>query len=131
MDFSERVKHGETYALHCDLLRLRREDPVFSRSYAGGIDGAVLSDGAFVLRFFAKDNAQDRLLLVNLGKDLSLSPAPEPLLAPPEGEEWRILWSSEHPRYGGQGVRPMRTDSEWVLTGHSALVLVSKSELGE
>ena len=37
-----------------------------------------------MLRFFG-DGGDDRLLLVNLGRDLHLDPAPEPLLAPPEG----------------------------------------------
>ena len=42
----------EAYALHLDLLRLRREDPVFRAQGGGGVDGAVLGPEAFVLRFF-------------------------------------------------------------------------------
>ncbi len=49
-----------------------------------GIDGAVLSPDAFVIRYFGMD-CDDRLLIVNFGRDLKLNPAPEPLLAPPEG----------------------------------------------
>src|SRR5262249_55239701 len=49
---SERETHGDTYRLHCDLLKLRREDPVISKVRAGGVDGAVLGPEAFVLRFF-------------------------------------------------------------------------------
>ena len=30
---------------------------------------------------------------------------PEPLLAPPEGHDWELLWSSEHPAYGGNGAQ--------------------------
>ena len=67
-----------------------------------GLDGAVLSPDAFVLRFFGEDG-DDRLLMVNLGIDLHLDPAPEPLLAPPADSEWRTLWSSEDPKYGGIG----------------------------
>jgi maltooligosyltrehalose trehalohydrolase len=35
-----------------------------------------------VLRFFAEDG-QDRLVIVNFGRDLQLEPIPESLLAPP------------------------------------------------
>ena len=60
-----------------------------------GVDGAVLGPEAFVLRFFGEqstegDGGADRLLLVNLGVDLDLDPAPEPLLAPPAGALWRV-----------------------------------------
>ena len=33
------------YALHCDLLRLRKEDAAFSGQHAGAFDGAVLGSG--------------------------------------------------------------------------------------
>lgn len=120
LDLSERERHSAIYEMHRDLLRLRREDAVFGGA-AGGRDGAVLGDDAFVLRFFGED-ADDRLLLVNLGLDLNLSPAPEPLIAPPEGMEWRVLWSSENPRYGGSGA-PLDTEEDWLLPGHAAVAL--------
>src|SRR5947199_4126206 len=100
LDFSERERHKEIYEMHRDLLRLRREDAVFSAQAPRGVDGAVLGPVAFVLRFFGVDG-DDRLLVVNLGLDLDLNPAPEPLLAPPEGMVWTTLWSSEDFRYGG------------------------------
>ena len=72
-----------------DLLRLRREDPVFHDQRAGRLDGAVLGAEAFVLRYFG-DDGDDRLLLVNFGPDLELSPAPEPLLSTsPIDRPWR------------------------------------------
>ena len=58
-----------------------------------------------VLRFFGGDH-DDRLLLVNLGRDVVMTVAPEPLLAPPPDRAWRVLWSSEDPRYGGSGIAP-------------------------
>ena len=74
------------------------------------MDGAVLSASSFVLRFFASEQdsledetAGDRLLIVNLGADVELSPAPEPLLAPPSGTAWKLVWSSDDPCYGGEG----------------------------
>jgi maltooligosyltrehalose trehalohydrolase len=122
LDFQERQRNAGSYALHRDLLRLRREDPVFRAQGAGTLDGAVLGPEAFVLRFFGVHN-NDRLLVVNLGSDLHLDPAPEPLLAPPEGMDWTILWSSEDPRYGGDGVTPLEDADNWHLPGHTATVL--------
>jgi hypothetical protein len=63
------------------------------------------------------------LLVVNLGSDLHPGPAPEPLLAPPEGMDWTILWSSEDPRYGGDGVTPLEDEANWHVPGHNATVL--------
>jgi maltooligosyltrehalose trehalohydrolase len=122
LDFSERQRHPDTYALHEDLLRLRREDPVFAAQRPGGLDGAVLGDGAFVLRFFGTDG-DDRLLLVNLGKDLHLEVVPEPLLAPQEGHTWSLLWSSDSPRYGAGATVPIETAEGWRLPGEAAVVL--------
>jgi maltooligosyltrehalose trehalohydrolase len=123
LDLSERESHGEVYALHCDLLRLRKEDATFSTQHAGAVDGAVLAAEAFLIRFFNEKNG-DRLLLVNLGADLHLQTAPEPLLAPPEAQRWEILWSSEHPRYGGSGTAALETDAGWRIPGHAAVVLL-------
>jgi maltooligosyltrehalose trehalohydrolase len=129
LDFSERETHSEIYALHRDLLRLRREDPVFANPRAGGLDGAVLGPEAFVLRFFSEDG-KDRLLLINLGLDLDLTPAPEPLLAPPGEADWSILWSSEAPCYGGGGTPPLPGEGSWRLLGHAAVVLQPKPRGG-
>ena len=123
LDFSERQRNRRTYDLHKDLLRLRREDPVFRAQTPGGVDGAVLADEAFVLRFFG-EAGDDRLLLVNFGADLHLDPAPEPLLAPPEGTAWQTLWSSEDPRYGGCGTPPLDSDENWRIPGHAAVACV-------
>jgi maltooligosyltrehalose trehalohydrolase len=82
----------------------------------------VLGPHACVLRFFADDGA-DRLLVVNLGTDLRLDPAPEPLLAPPEGGAWATLWTSEDHRYGGCGTPPPDTDDNWRIPGEAAVVL--------
>ncbi len=88
------------------------------------LEGAVLSDDAFVIRLF-DESGDDRLLLVNLGGDLKLSPAPEPLLAPPLDGEWRLLFSSEEPNYGGPGTPPTVVDGEWFLPGPSALLFTA------
>jgi maltooligosyltrehalose trehalohydrolase len=128
LDPAERDRNQKVLGLHRDLLRLRREQPAFRAQRSGGVDGAVLGAEAFVLRFFGEVSGgpDDRLLVVNLGRDLYLNPAPEPLLAPPEGRRWEPLWSSEDPKYGGGGTPPLDTaDDNWHLPGHAAVVLAS------
>jgi maltooligosyltrehalose trehalohydrolase len=78
---------------------------------------------AFALRYFGRA-ADDRVLIVNFGADLCLSPAPEPLLAPPEECRWRLFWSSEDPVYGGSGISPLETDENWRIPGFSAILMV-------
>ena len=123
LDFSERERNRGVYQMHKDLLRLRREDPAFSAQRPRGVDGAVLGPEAFLLRFFAEDGQEDRLLLVNLGPDLYLNPAPEPLLAAPEGRVWAVLWSSEDYAYGGGGTSPLETRNNWYVPGHAAVAM--------
>lgn len=122
LDFGERGRHASVYALHRDLLALRREDPVLRRRPCR-VDGAVLGDEAWMLRFFSEDGA-DRLLIVNIGPDLHLDPAPEPLLAPVAGHGWAVRWSSESPHYGGSGTAPVYGDENWRVPGNAAVVLI-------
>ena len=75
-----------------------------------------------MLRYFDRTGT-DRLLIVNLGGDLVLDPAPEPLLAPVGPQGWRLLWSSEAPRYGGAGIVPLDPEGIWRLPGQAAIVL--------
>ena len=123
LDLTERTRHPEAYRLHWDLISLRRDDPVFAAQRAERLFGAVLGDEAFALRFFGDDTG-DRLILVNLGRDLQWGSLAEPLLAAPLEADWRILWSSEDPRYGGSGTGLLDT-RHWHLPGHAAIVLTS------
>ena len=130
LDWSERDRgsHAEVLALHKALLELRRDEPLFRRvPIRGEMDGAAFGPDALVLRFFdpaRPDGTNDRLLVVNLGTDLELNPAPEPLLAPPLEMRWSVLLGTEHPAFGGNGVAPPVTEQEgWLLTGRSAAVL--------
>ena len=125
LDLSERERHADAYALHRDLLRLRRADPVFSAPRAGGIDAIVLGSEACCVRYFALDG-RDRLLLLNLGADLAIAVAALPLLAPPAAMRWELLWSSEDPAYGGSGTAPIDQDGGWRLPGHAAVVLAAR-----
>ena len=119
----ERPGHAEGLALHRDLLRLRREDPVLRLSDRRRLDGAVIGAEALLLRWFG-EAGDDRLFLLNLGRDSDLKPIPEPLIAPPEERAWAVAWSSEDPAYGGRGtVAPESEQGGWRLPGHSALLL--------
>jgi maltooligosyltrehalose trehalohydrolase len=127
LDFSERSRHHEIYALYQDLLHLRRADGAFNLQRSGAVDGAVLGDRALVLRFFGAER-KDRLLLLNLGADTMLGPVPEPLIASAPGTTWQVLWSSEDPRYGGTGALPVENESGWLVIGKSAVVFAEVPE---
>jgi maltooligosyltrehalose trehalohydrolase len=122
LNFSERDKHGEVYALHRDLLQLRKSEQLFSRQDRQ-LDGAVLGTEAFVVRFFSEGFQEDRLLVVNLGTELRLNPSPVPLLGPPENREWVVQWSTEDPQYGGNGTAPLDSERNWIVPAHAAVVL--------
>jgi maltooligosyltrehalose trehalohydrolase len=125
LDWSEREAHAEAYALHHDLLRLRRDDPVLARQSRADVDGAVLADDTFLLRFFGGESG-DRLLIINLGAQRRLETVGEPLLAPfPEGG-WHLLWCSDARRYGGPGVINPYQESHWIVPGRSAAFLSSQ-----
>jgi maltooligosyltrehalose trehalohydrolase len=153
LDFSEREKRRDIFALHRDLLKLRREDPVFSKPRWCGVDGAVLGAEALVLRFFHytwRDESHespsvsgaaggeedrdshrssfqkrgDRLLVLNLGADLNVPSIAEPLLAPPHGCMWKTILATEQICYGGGGAPPIENDEgKWSLPAHAATVL--------
>lgn len=122
LKFEERQTHHQAYQLHKDLLKLRKEDLVFSDPEVK-LDGAVLQNDVFVIRFFSDHGT--RLLLINFGIDLELLPVSEPLLAPPEDQQWKALWSSESSQYGGQGTVPF-DETLWSSMGHSAVIFTTK-----
>jgi len=125
LDWSELETNKTAVQLHRDLLRIRREDAVFAAQRADRIHGAVIAGEAFLLRFFG-EAGDDRLLFVNLGRDLAWRPITEPLLVPPAGRRWDLLWSSEDPIYGGLGTPPL-DPQQWFIPGHAAFVLTANS----
>ena len=125
LDFSERVTHAGAYAFYRDLIAIRRRDGVFGQ--AEKVDGAVLAPAAFALRFLGRQG-DDRLLLVNLGPDARQARMPEPLLAPPEAARWKLLFSSEDPRYGGSGTPALEREGAWHLLGEAAVVLRAEAQ---
>lgn len=121
LNFEERTKNQTYYKLHKDLIKLKFNDEIIKQNH---IDGAVLSENAFVIRFFSPNYENCRILLVNFGIDLHLNPAPEPLLAPPNGKKWSILWSSEDPDYEGTGTPLPDTKDNWHIQGMAASILI-------
>ena len=73
LDFTERQSMRNVRAAPRPAEAAPR-GPLFRAQKPRGVDGAVLAPEAFVLRFFG-DGGDDRLLLVNLGRDLHLDPA--------------------------------------------------------
>ena len=123
LDWDEYDRHAVHRRLYEDLIALRRGDRVFAAADAVAVDGAVLAAEAFVLRYTAEAPGDERLLCVNLGPDLAAASFAEPLVAPPDGRQWRVRWSSEDPAYGGTGTPEIVGDRGWMMPGHSAVVL--------
>lgn len=120
LDLSERASHTEAYSLHKDLLALRHRLSVFTQP--ARMDGAVLSETAICVRFISTAQDKDQLLIINLGPDLLVESVAEPLLASPSNHQWQLTWSSEHPKYGGDGIRSVDLEKSFVLTSGSALL---------
>jgi maltooligosyltrehalose trehalohydrolase len=125
LDWGERASNFEALALHRDLIRLRKHDRTLARRIPGGrlLDGAILDEHAFVLRFFGL-GGDDRLLVVNLGGRALPDTIPEPLLAPPLGYRWVNSFSTDSPEYGGWGTPPVETEKRgWWIPAECAVLL--------
>jgi maltooligosyltrehalose trehalohydrolase len=128
IDWRELDTHRGAHALHADLIALRRAHASIFGGPPERLDGCVLSNSAFALRYFSPDHTQDRVLLINLGSDLIRKSFSEPLLAPPGDADWNIEWSSEEVRYGGQGMPELWPGEAWRIPGESAIVLAPGPE---
>jgi maltooligosyltrehalose trehalohydrolase len=128
LDWRERDEplHARAFALHRDLLELRRADPTLRREGEDGVtvDAAPLTESVFVVRSFGleADGSSDRLLVVNLGVDLEPASVSEPLVAAPSGHVWRLTWSSDDPRYGGPGAHGPRPPRDFYAAGEAAVL---------
>jgi maltooligosyltrehalose trehalohydrolase len=122
LDWRECEANEADVAMHTDLLRIRRDDPVIAAAAHRRVDGAVIGSHAFVLRYDGNGD-NDHILVVNLGPDIDLAPMAEPLLAPPAGCSWAIQWSSDSIIYGGAGAPPLQTEPAWRLPAESAVLL--------
>jgi maltooligosyltrehalose trehalohydrolase len=91
-----------------------------------GVDGAVL--GPELSSYGSSASRADRLLVVNLGADLAINPAPEPLLASPAEPAGRRR-RQQH-GYGGAGIAPVETRQNWHIPGHAAVLLEPQPAAG-
>jgi maltooligosyltrehalose trehalohydrolase len=123
LDWKEASTNSWALQLHRDLIVLRRTDAVISQAVRGSYDGSILSGSAFMLRYFGPTG--DRLLIVNLGSGFSLDPASEPLLAAPEGREWKLRWTSEDRSYQGSGAVAEEREYGWTIPAESAAFFVA------
>ncbi|MFI4876527.1 MAG: malto-oligosyltrehalose trehalohydrolase [Blastopirellula sp. JB062] len=121
LDWNEVERNAAVVALHRDLIRLRKTDPTISQQDRVRLEGAVIGEEAFLLRWIAPQG-DDRLMFVNLGRDLPWRPVAQPLAAPAQGADWALLWSSEEARYGGSGTALLDTQN-WLIPGHAAVLM--------
>lgn len=129
LDWSAYDTNTHVVALHKDLLVLRRTITGLcggTGPHARALDGSVLAESAFLLRLFSDQPREERILIVNLGTDLSVHSRAEPLLAPPAGLQWKIEWSSEDMRFGGSGRRPPDAQRRYALASDCAVLLVAE-----
>lgn len=123
LNWSELEGNAHIAALYRDLLTLRRRFQAEARDKGcPRIDGSVLGPAAFSLRFFADDPEHEKLLLINLGEDLSIASRADPLISPPVDRQWNMVWSSEDMAYGGGGRRPFDLQRRWTLGADTALL---------
>lgn len=106
--------HIPTLNLYKDLIKLRKS---LNFHLINHMDGAVLSDHSFVIRYFY--HRHHILILTNLHNQIRLQPAPEPLLAPIDS--WEPILSTEDPIYDGQGIHP----DFYVLQANSLKVYIT------
>jgi maltooligosyltrehalose trehalohydrolase len=126
LDWRECEQNVATMHLYRDLIRLRKEDAIFTRQDKSMIEGSVIGPEAILLRWFDA-TGDDRLMLFNLGRELDPCSPAQPLLAQPAGRRWQLLWSSEDARYGGRGT-PAMVEAQWHIAGHAAIVLKAHAE---
>jgi maltooligosyltrehalose trehalohydrolase len=123
IDPSKRTLSNPVYTMYSDLLKIRHSDPIFTKNGSKSVDGAVLDENIFCIRYAGTNGIDDRLLLCNLGIDTLLSSLPEPLLAPPEEHGWKQIWYSENPLYGGHGAEELVPDGGYHLMGKTVYYL--------
>lgn len=123
LDWREASLNEGLVRLHKDLLARRTQDSTFRQNVARHVDGAVIGESAFLLRYITPDAAGHRILLVNFGRDIQMAVTAEPLLAPPQDMGWELSWSSEHPDYDGAGRVAFNPRKAWLLPSDCALLL--------
>jgi maltooligosyltrehalose trehalohydrolase len=112
LDWSFRDRNAWAVDLHRDLIKLKRADPVIRNQGRDGVLTDIAGESVVLIRY-PDDTHGDRLIVLNIWREQTPEILAQPLLAPPEGKSWRLLWSSEYPAYGGNAT-PELEDAEGV-----------------
>ena len=112
LDWNQRESHEQSFKFHCDLLKLRREDPVFRLQRADRIEGAALSadclalllrgrEGRSGLRSAALGELRPAALLFTVA-GAPAGPAGAVAVEAAVDQRAISLWRGEHPAGGGR-----------------------------
>jgi maltooligosyltrehalose trehalohydrolase len=109
----------EARRLYQDLISLRRHDPVLADvgTASVAVDGSAPAGAIVLVRYTAGHDV--RLLVINLGP-LTECAMNDPLLAPPPGARWEMVFASEQSQYGGHGVHAIPDEGRWRLQARCA-----------
>ena len=121
-DERERMPHAGMLALTRGLLALRRGDPTLRHRERGSFAVVALGDGALALRRAAPGGAA-LLAIVALDDGLETDLAARDETRPPDGRPWRMLLSTEEPRFGGAVPGSFHDEGRALLPTAGALVL--------
>ena len=123
LNFTERETHAQAYALHRDLLALRRESQVFLRQSRGGVDGVGARPGG--IRSSILRRAAGRRAAAH--RESRRPPAQHVVRRAAGGAARRLDVAGNvvvgEPRYGGGGVPDIFQSGRWNILGESAHVL--------
>jgi maltooligosyltrehalose trehalohydrolase len=118
LDWRMTPKGRDARRLYTDLISLRRTDSVLSAlgTPLVQVDSSAPTPKIALLRYTSSSDT--RLVLINLGPliDCAMN---DPLLAPPAGHRWELVFCSEEIKYGGYGVHALDEEGPWRLQGHS------------
>lgn len=103
--FGERERHAGLYRLHRELLRLRRQDPVFSTQDRRRTGTTAPTNRCVVLHRWDESGSNERLVVANFGPAFTASVAELPLLSRLAAAGWRLILSTSARRLGGDGRR--------------------------
>ena len=110
--------------LHCDLLKLRRDDAILRDvgTERVQVESSAPTECVLLLRYIGEH--EDRLLVVNFADEYPCA-MNDPLYAPRPATAWKQIWTSEQLQYGGIAVTPIPDAQPWVMPATSATLLAT------
>ena len=100
LDLGERQRNAGIYTLYRELLRLRRDDPVFSRPDRARTEAACLGDRCIVVRRWSASH--ERLVIANFGTEIRLDQVRGLALQWLTEGNWKLELSTRDSRFGGE-----------------------------